>query len=441
MTLTAPPVPSALPIVLATGPDYDVARRAWNLAIDQRPAAIVRPRSAQEVGAAVRLAAERGQRAAAQGTGHGAWAMGSLIDTVLVRTDRMSSVEVDPAAGVARVGAGALWRDVARAAGEHGLAALAGAPDVGVTGYTVGGGLSFLSRRFGLACNRVRAVELVTADGRLRRVDAAHEPELFWAVRGGGGNFGIVCALELELLTLTEVYAGVLWYPLERAPEVLHRWRELVDGGLPEELTTVGRILKFPPVPEVPALLRGQSFVVVEAFHAGDPRVADDVLAPLRALGPAIDTMAVVPVSELSAVHMDPDQPAPVYGDGMTLADVTPDTVQALVAAAGPHSGFPLLSVELRHLEGALGRGSPAPARWAHWTPATRCMPSPWPRAVSCWSPASTRWGWSRRRSRRGRPRRAFSTSRSRRAGRRASGRRPTPRGCAPSSPGSTRTR
>ena len=140
---------------------------------------------------------------------------------------------------------------------------------------------------------------------------------------------------------------------------MLDSWRELVDAGLPDELTTVGRILKFPPIPEIPEEVRGESFVVVEAFHAGDPRVADELLSGLRGLGPVRDTVATMPVSELGAVHMDPDQPTPVHGDGMMLADVTPDTVRALVAAAGADSGFPLLSVELRHLEGAIGRRAP----------------------------------------------------------------------------------
>ena len=343
-------------VVLESHSGYDAARQAWNLTIAQRPAAVVAPESAQDVAAAVLFARERGQRVAPQGTGHGAWPMGSLADSVLLRTDRMRAIEIDPVAQVARVGAGALWRDVVRAAAEHGLAAVAGAPDVGVTGYTLGGGLSFLSRKYGLSCNRVTSVELVTADGRWQRIDAEHQPELFWAVRGGGGNFGVVTAIELSLFPLTEVYAGILWYPIERASEVLHCWRELTSSELPDELTTVGRFLKFPPIPEVPEPVRGQSFVVVEAFHAGDPRVADELLAGLRGLGPVMDTVASIPMPELGHVHMDPEQPTPVYGDGMMLADLTAETVDAFIAAAGADAGFPLLSVELRHLEGEIGR-------------------------------------------------------------------------------------
>ena len=129
----------------------------------------------------------------------------------------MRGVSVDPDRRTARVQAGAVWLEVVEAAAQHGLAALAGSsPDVGVVGYTLGGGLSFLGRKYGLAANHVRAIELVTADGRLVRADREHEPDLFWALRGGGGSFGVVTAIELELFELAEAYAGLLWYPLEQ---------------------------------------------------------------------------------------------------------------------------------------------------------------------------------------------------------------------------------
>ena len=134
-------------------------------------------------------------------------------------------IRIDPEARVARVEAGVVWLDVVHAAARHGLAALAGSsPDVGVAGYTLGGGMSFLGRRYGLAASNVLAIEMVTADGRLVRADHEHEPDLFWALRGGGGSFGVVTALEFRLFPLTHAYAGVLWYPIERGSEVLHTW-------------------------------------------------------------------------------------------------------------------------------------------------------------------------------------------------------------------------
>jgi FAD/FMN-containing dehydrogenase len=346
-------------IMPATHAGYDDARRAWNLSIDQRPSAVVQPASAQDVAAAVLFARQHGQRIAPQATGHGAWPIGSMRDTMLLKTDRMNTVQVDPVTRTARLEPGALWRDVVQAAAEHGLAAVAGAPDVGVAGYALGGGLSFLSRRYGLACNAIVAIEIVTADGRWQRIDADHDPELFWAVRGGGGNFGVVTAIEIALFELTEVNAGILWFEIDRAPEVLGAFAQLTRSGLPDELTLVGRLLKFPPIPDVPEPMRGRSFAVVEAFHAGDPRAADELLAPLRAMAPSMDTIRTMPVTEVASVHMDPEQPTPVHGDGLMLADLPADALMTVVREAGSEAPFPLLSVELRHLEGEVGRRRP----------------------------------------------------------------------------------
>ena len=343
-------------ILPASHAGYDDARRAWNLSIDQRPSAVVQPTSAQDVAAAILFARQHGQRIAPQATGHGAWPIGPMRDTMLLRTDRMNTVQVDPVTRTARLEPGAVWRDVVRAAAEHGLAAVAGAPDVGVAGYALGGGLSFLSRQYGLACNTIIAVELVTADGRWQRVDADHDSELFWAVRGGGGNFGVITAIEIALFELTEVNAGILWFEIDRAPEVLAAFAQLTRSGLPDELTLVGRLLKFPPIPEVPEPMRGRSFAVVEAFHTGDPREADELLAPLRAMGPSMDTVSTLPITELGSVHMDPEQPTPVHGDGLMLGDVPEQALTTLVREAGAEAPFPLLSVELRHLEGEVGR-------------------------------------------------------------------------------------
>ena len=298
---------------------------------------MVRPETPDDVIAAIAYARARGLRVAPQGTGHNAGPLGSLADTQLLRTDAMRGVRIDPSRRIARVQAGALWLDVVEAAAAHGLAALAGSsPDVGVVGYTLGGGVSWLGRRYGLAASHVEAIELVTADGRHRRVDHAHEPDLFWALRGGGGDFGVVTAIELRLLPMTHAYAGILSYPITRAHEVLHAWRELTQAQPPEELTTVGRFLQLPPIPEIPEPVRGKSFVVVEAYHVGDAAQADELLAPLRALGPVNDTVQTVPMPALSHIHMDPEQPVPGFSDGMLLGELpTTAAVDAIVAAAG----------------------------------------------------------------------------------------------------------
>ena len=208
-------------VVIPEHARFDEARRAWNLAIDQRPAAVVYPESPQDVAAAVLFAREFGLRVAAQGTGHNARPLGSLEDTILLKTERMRAVSIDPARRTARVEAGAVWLEVVEAAAQHRLAALAGSsPGVGVVGYTLGGGISFLARKYGLAANHVSAIELVTADGRLARADREHESDLFWALRGGGGfewtapphTNGLVgiTALELDsdglITSITSVY-------------------------------------------------------------------------------------------------------------------------------------------------------------------------------------------------------------------------------------------
>ncbi|MBV9335790.1 MAG: FAD-binding protein [Solirubrobacterales bacterium] len=357
-TRLAPAVADMLVLPVHAG--YDAARQAWNLAVDQRPSAVVFPESAEDVATAIRVARAHGQQIAPQGTGHNAAPFGSLEDTILLKTERMRAIQIDPQRRIARVEAGVLWSELVAAAAEHGLAGLQGSsPDVGVIGYTLGGGMSFLSRKFGLASSSVQAVELVTADGRQLRVDRDHEPDLFWALRGGGGSFGVVTAIELQLFPLSHVYAGVLWYPIERGSEVLHAWRELTVAKPPDELTTVGRFLNLPPIPEIPEPVRGKSFVIVEAIHAGDPRDADALLAPLRALGPVNDTIATISLPALSHLHMDPEQPVPGVGDGMMIAELDRDAIDALVAGAGADTQFPLLSVEMRHLQGALARPRP----------------------------------------------------------------------------------
>jgi FAD binding domain/Berberine and berberine like len=346
------------PILTRADPGWDDARQAWNLAVDQRPAAVAVPESAQDVAAAVRFARDHGRRVAAQGTGHNAGPLGDLADTVLIKTHAMRKVMIDPAAMVARAEAGVIWQEVADGAARYGLAGLTGSsPDVGVVGYTLGGGLSWLGRTYGLSANNVEAFELVTADGNLVRADAAREPDLFWALRGGGGNFGVVTAVELRLFPVAEVYAGLLWYPIERASEVLHAWRELTQSGLPDAFTTTARLMNFPPIPDVPEQIRGRSFAIIDVIHLGAPAEADALLAPLRALGPVMDTIGTIAAPTLGHLHMDPDHPVPAAGDGLLLSSLPAQAIDQLVAAAGP--GSPLLVAELRHLGGELRRARP----------------------------------------------------------------------------------
>jgi FAD binding domain len=335
---------------------WDEARQAWNLAVDQRPALVAIPESEGDVVAVVEFARENGLRVAPQGTGHNARALASLDRTILLKTSALRDVEIDPVRRVARVQAGALWADVTRPASEHGLAPLAGSsPDVGVVGYTLGGGLSWLARRHGLACNSVVSIEVVTADGRRLRADRGREHDLFWALRGGTGSFAVVTAMEIELYALESAYAGAMLWPWERAGEVLRRWVAW-SRAAPETITTSARLLQVPPLPDVPEALRGRSFVAIDGAFSGNEVSGAAVLRALRELEPEIDTWAPMAPAGLSHIHMDPEQPVPGMGGHMLLDDLSDAAVDTLVAAAGPDSGSPLLSVELRQLGGALAR-------------------------------------------------------------------------------------
>ena len=344
-------------LVFPTDEGWDSARQAWNLAVDQQPAAVALPESAEEVAQAVRFARERRLRVVPQSTGHTASPLGDLSGALLVKMERLRSVEIDREARIATADGGALWMDVTRAAAPHGLAALAGSsPDVGVAGYLLGGGISWLARKYGLAANNLTAVELVTADGRIVRADAENEPDLFWAVRGGGGNFGVVTKLELRLFPIAEVYAGTLFFPADRLREVLHAWREWTDT-VPDEVMSVGRFMQFPPIPDVPEPLRGRSFALVEATFIGSEEDGVELLRPLRDLGPVMDTFASIPVQTLDMLHMDPEHPVPGIGDGMLLSDLTPDAIDRVAELLSGASS--LLSVEFRHLGGELANARP----------------------------------------------------------------------------------
>jgi FAD/FMN-containing dehydrogenase len=335
------------------GPDdagWDEARRAWNLAVDQRPAAVALPLTDADVVEVVGFAREEGLRVAPQGTGHGAAAIASLENTILLSTRHMRGVRIDPNSRSARVRAGALWADVTGPASAYGLAPLAGSShDVGVVGYTLGGGLSWLARKYGFACDSVLSIELVTADGVLRKVTAQTDPELFRALCGGGGSFGVVTAIEFTLYPVEALTAGAMAWRWERALEIFTAWREWT-AIVPDDITSLCRLLQVPDLPDVPAPLRGRRLVVVEAAILGDP----DMLAPLRALEPELDLFAAMPAAGLIEVHNDPKQPVPGLSGHRLLADVDDATIAAIVGAAGPGSDSPLVSVELRHLGGAL---------------------------------------------------------------------------------------
>jgi FAD binding domain len=344
-------------VATPSDPDWDEARTAWNLAADQRPEAVAFVESGDDIAAVARFADANHLRVAGQGTGHGAVALGSLGDTILVKTERMRGIEVDPEAQTARVEAGVLVLELSQAAQRHGLSSMPGSsPDVGVTGYTLGGGLSWLGRRYGFACNRVRAIEVVTAEGEQRTVDAEHDPDLFWALRGGGGGYALVVALHLNLVPISEIYAGALVFPAELGADAVRAYRDWA-AGVSDDVTSVVRFITPPPLPDVPEPIRGRPLLTIDGACIGGQSEGEATVAPLRELGETImDTWGQIPAEGLCRIHMDPENPVPALGHHALLRELPDEAIDAFAGVAGPGSDSPLLLTELRHLGGALSR-------------------------------------------------------------------------------------
>jgi FAD/FMN-containing dehydrogenase len=336
---------------------YDEARAAWNLNAHQHPALVVVAEGAADVLAAVRLAREQGLGVGVMATGHGVAAPAD--GGVLINTSRMKGVHVDPETRTARVEAGVKWADLAPEAAAHGLAGLQGSSsDVGIVGYTMGGGFGWLGRKHGFAADSVKEADVVTADGELIKVSAHENADLFWGLKGGGGNFGIVASLEFVLYPITHVYGGDLFYPAQRAAEVLElygRW----SAGLPDEVTSGVAFMNLPPFEEIPEPLRGNSLIAVRACYTGEDleEKGEELLRPWREFGePVMDTFGVMPYAAMDAISMDPVNPMGAYGHVEMLRDLSPETCETLVKLAGADSNSPLAMLELRQLGGALSR-------------------------------------------------------------------------------------
>jgi hypothetical protein len=339
-------------------PGYDGARVAWNFAVDQRPAAVVAVATPEEVTEVVRTAALAGLRVAPQSTGHNAGPLAErgLDDVVIVRTGHLDAVTYDETRRVVRVEGGCVWEPVVDAAAKYGRAVLHGSsPDVGVAGYTLGGGMGWYARKLGLATNSLTAVEIVIGDGTLVRADAETNPELFWAVRGGGGSFGVVTAMEFRTFDIETAYAGMLMWDLADVEPVLREWVSWAPGA-PEEITTSFRAMRFPPIPEIPEFLQGRSVAVIDGAVLGSDERGAELLAGLRALRPQLDTFGRVPAPAVSRIHMDPEGGAPAVSRTTTLRSMPDAAVDAFLGAVGPDADTHLLLAELRQLGGALGR-------------------------------------------------------------------------------------
>jgi hypothetical protein len=358
---------SSSPFARPGSPEYQAATQVFNLAAPVSPAAAVTVRTVEEVRAAIGYARAEGLGVRMITTGHAAGSAPSMDGAVLVRTELTGQVDVDSARRVARIPAGTRWGAVAEATAPHGLAAPHGsAATVGVVGYLLRGGLSFYGRKVGLATNSVRAVELVTADGELRRVDATTDPELFWALRGGGGGFGVVTAIEVDLFPATQVVTGMAIWPIAHAAELMSVWEKWAAGA-PREASTSLRVLRLPDVPEVLPELRGRPTLSVDGAILGDPddisvleRQAADLLEPLRAVAePIMDTWQLTTPGAVLATHMDPDEPVPAHGDSILLTELGPDGIAEFLRVLGDGADTPMVVAGLRQLGGAFADPDP----------------------------------------------------------------------------------
>jgi FAD/FMN-containing dehydrogenase len=340
-------------VVFPDDPGYDAARLGFQLRLDQRPAVVVRPASADDVAATMRLAADRDLAVDVQATGHGT--LQAADGALLINTAGLDSVAIDPERRIARVGAGVRWGAVAAAAEPHGLMPPMGSsPLVGVVGYTLGGGLGWLARLHGLGSDALRSVRLATGEGELVRVDADSDPELWRGLRGMGANFGVVTEVEIELFETPPLNGGRMAWPADRAEEVLRTYAEYAP--LQDDDVTLGtELLYVPDIEGPPPHLRGAKLVIVDALIMRDDAGADEVLAPFRALGGTIlDSVTPMRPTELPAIAMDPTDPVGSYHEGALLRGFDADAVAAILAVAGPETGVPLLKIELRQMGGAV---------------------------------------------------------------------------------------
>lgn len=341
-------------VLTPTHPAYLAAAQGWNLAVTQRPALIVRVANRDDVRTSVRFARSAGLGVGVMATGHGVVTPcdgGLLLDTSALR-----GVTVEPRSRRVRVAAGARWQEVAEALAPHGLAGLAGSsPHTGVVGYSLGGGFGWLGRRFGLASHHLLRAEVVTADGRLVHASRHRSPELFWALAGGTGNFGVVTALEFRAHPVARVLAGNLYYPITRLADVAMFF---ADGApeLPDTVTAALTVRAFPPVASVPEPLRGQRLVALRSVSCGEPStrrtLVDRALAHLGR--PVVNTVTEMPPAALPTVSADPVQPVAALSHTELIRDLDAGLIDGLMPVVGPGTRSPLVMVEFRTLGGAL---------------------------------------------------------------------------------------
>jgi FAD/FMN-containing dehydrogenase len=346
-------------VLLPGDPAYDEVRTGWNRTVESAPALIAVARDRADVAAVVRAARRHGVPLAVQSTGHGT--LTTADGCLLLRLTAMDDVAVDPVARTATVGPGATWHQVNRATTAHGLGSLAGrCGTVGVTGYTLGGGSAWLSRTHGFAADSVLSAEVVTADGDVVHASADENADLFWALRGGGGSFGIVTSLTFRLYPADRVFSGMSYYPAARAAATLAAYRAW-SADEPEGMNTAVLLMRLPPAPAVPEPLRGRQVVAVRAFAVTDEGTGRRQIAPLLdAAGPALhDAFAERAFADASVATNGPDAPPMPHRQLVHLFDRLQDDLLETMVAEGLAPDAPYAFVELRHWRGAMADPGP----------------------------------------------------------------------------------
>lgn len=344
-------------VITPDDPRYEEARLAWNRTVQQRPALIVTAASAADVAEAVKFARAEGLGVAVQSTGHGVTlpADGAL----LILTSGLKELRVDEITQTAWLGAGLKWGEVLAETQRHGLAPLLGSsPGVGVVGYTLGGGYGWLGRKYGMAVDSVLAFELVSASGDLVRASATENADLYWGLRGGGGSFGVVTGMEIRLYPVDTVYGGNLLYPAADAREVMRRYRDWIKTN-PDELTTSIVVMNFPPIPQIPEPLRGQTFVMVRGCYCGPVEEGEKMITSYwrNWKAPVMDMFGPMPFAEVAKISSDPVNPAPSHSTGAWVRALSDEAIDTLLQYALPQGGPPALTlVEVRHVGGAVTR-------------------------------------------------------------------------------------
>lgn len=345
---------------------YAEAVAGFNTSVTHRPDAVVLARDARDVQKAVRYAGRHDLPVAVMATGHQASV--PFDGGILVSTAAMDRIRVHPWKASARVGPGVQWGPLAEHAARFGLAGLAGSSvSVGVVGYTLGGGLSpALGRLHGYNADHVTRMEIVTADGELREATPEHETDLFWAARGGKGNFGIVTSMDVGLFEVRRLYAGALMFAAETAPEVLRAWRDWA-ATVPESVTTSAAFVQIPPDAPMPEPVRGKLVLSVRVSHVGGADEGEDLVAPLRKVAPTLaDTVREMPFTDWGEIHSDPEGPISAYERTSLLGELPDEAIDAMVHLAGADSGSPMGLVEVRQLGGALAREPEVPGAIGH---------------------------------------------------------------------------